>query len=206
MRRRAFDTMVSAAGAALAVLLLVAGGLLMWAHVFVDDNVHSQLADQHISFPAKGSPALSADPEITKYVTPYAGQQVTNGAQAEVFADHYIAVHLREIGQGKTYSQISAEFLQMKPTDPNYQQVAQTRQTLFMGETLRGLLLNAYAFGKMGEIALWAAITSFVGAGLLVLLSALGFRHARHVPADAELFDHRARANSVPRTPVVAGV
>jgi hypothetical protein len=189
MRRRVFDTLMSTAGAVLAVLLLVAGGLLLWAHNFVDSNVHSQLAAQEIQFPAKDSPGLTGDPEIKKYVTPYAGQQVTDGAQAEVFADHYIAVHLRGIGGGKTYSQISEEFLQMKPTDADYQQVAQTRQALFMGETLRGLLLNAYAFWKMGQIALWAAIAAFVGAGLLGVLSALGFRHSRHVPGDAELLD-----------------
>ena len=192
MRRRVFDTLMSTAGAVLAVLLLVAGGLLLWAHSFVDSNVHTQLADQHISFPVKGSAELKADPEIAKYVTPYAGQQVTDGAQAEVFADHYIAVHLREIGQGKTYSEISAQFLQMKPTDPNYQQVAQTRQTLFMGETLRGLLLDGYAFWKMGQIALWAAIAAFAGAALLGLLSFLGFRHSRHVPEDAGLLEGHA--------------
>ena len=189
MRRRAFDTVMSSAGALIAVLLLVAGGLLIWAHAFIDSNVHTQLATQQIEFPAAGSPALTADPEIAKYVTPYAGQQVTDGAQAEVFADHFIAVHLREIGQGKTYSQVSAQFLAMKPTDAGYQQVAQTRQTLFMGETLRGLLLNAYAFWKMGQIALWAAIASFTGAALLLLLSALGFRHGRHVPPGAAVFE-----------------
>ena len=184
---------MSTAGAALAVLLLVAGGLLLWAHSFVDSNVHTQLASQHISFPAKGSQELTADPEIAKYVTPYAGQQVTDGAQAEVFADHYIAVHLREIGKGRTYSEVSARFLQMKPSDPTYAQVAQTRQTLFMGETLRGLLLDAYAFWKVGQIALWAAIVAFVGAAALGLLSILGFRHSRHVPQDAGLLDGHAQ-------------
>jgi len=204
MRRRVFDTLMSTAGAALAVLLLVAGGLLLWAHSFVDSNVHSQLAAQQIEFPAQGSQSLTSDPEIKKYVTPYAGQQVTNGAQAEVFADHYIAVHLRAIGGGKTYSQISDAFLRMKPTDPNYQQVAQTRQTLFMGETLRGMLLNAYAFWKMGQIALWAAIAAFVGAGLLALLSGLGLRHSRVVSDDAKLLDGHAHSTP-PSRRAVAG-
>jgi hypothetical protein len=202
MRRRVFDTLMSTAGAALAVLLLVAGGLLLWAHSFVDGNVHTQLTAQQIEFPAKGSQALTADPEIKKYVTPYAGQQVTDGAQAEVFADHYIAVHLREIGGGKTYSQISSQFQQMKPTDPTYQQVAQTRQTLFMGETLRGMLLNAYAFWKMAQVALWAAIAAFVGAVLLAVLSGLGFRHSRSVLEDVELLDGRTHRTPSPRKAV----
>lgn len=201
MRRRVFDTLMSTAGAALAVLLLVAGGLLLWAHSFVDSNVHTQLAEQAISFPAKGSPELTADPEIAKYVTPYAGQSVTDGVQAEVFADHYIAVHLREIGKGKTYSEVSTQFLQMKPSDPNYAQVAQTRQTLFMGETLRGLLLDAYAFWKMGEIALWAAIAAFAGAALLGVLSLLGFRHSRHVPETAQVLAGEPRITRRPGAP-----
>ena len=181
---------MSAAGAALAVLLVVAGGLLFWAHSFVTTEVHTQLAEQQISFPAKGSPGLIGNAEIQKYLTPYAGQQLTDGQQAEVFADHYIKVHLTEVAGGKTYSQISNEFLQMKPTDPNYQQVGQQRQTLFMGETLRGLLLNAYAFWKVGQIAFYAGIAAFVGAALLLTLSALGFRHARRVPEQADMFFH----------------
>ena len=199
MRRRTFDTLMSVAGAALAVVLLVAGGLLIWAASFVNSEVKTNLSEQHISFPAAGSPALAADPEITKYVTPYAGQQVVNGQQAEVFADHYIKVHLNEVANGKTYSEVSGEFLQMKPTDPNYQTVAGQRQTLFMGETLRGLLLNAYAFWKMGQIAMIAAIVSFVGAAAFGLLSFLGFRHSRHVGTDEQLFtsgDHREMASA----------
>jgi hypothetical protein len=190
MRRRAFDTLMSAAGAALALLLVVAGGLLFWAHSFVNTEVHTQLAEQQISFPAKDSLGRTGNPEIKQYVTPYAGQQVVDGQQAEVFADHYIKVHLTEVAGGKTYSQVSGQFLQMKPTDPNYQQVAQQRQTLFMGETLRGLLLNAYAFWKMGQIALYAGIAAFIGAAVLLTLSALGFRHARHVPEQADVFVH----------------
>ena len=191
MRRRVFDTLMSTAGAVMAVLLAVAGGLLLWAHGFVDSNVHTQLAAQQIEFPAKGSPALTADPEIATFVTPYAGQQVTDGAQAQVFADHYIAVHLREIAGGRTYSEVSAQFLRMKPTDPGYQEVAQTRQTLFMGETLRGLLLNAYAFWQMGQIALIGAIVAFIGAGALALLSILGFVHSRKVAPEVQLFSHK---------------
>ena len=94
--------------------------------------------------------------------------------------------------------EVSSAFLQMDPKDPNYATVAQQRQTLFMGETLRGLLLNAYAFGKMGQIALIAAITAFVAAGLLLVLSALGYAHLRRVPAEAEVMPKLT--NPTPRT------
>ena len=188
MRRKTFDAILATGGLVLAIVLVVAGGMLLWAHNFVDSNVHNQLAQQKISFPAVAGIKAQNNAEITKYVTPYAGQQVTNGQQAQVFADHYIKVHLNNVADGKTYSEVSGAFIQMKPTDPNYATVAQQRQTLFMGETLRGLLLNAYAFWKMGQIAFIGAIVSFVAAGVMFLLSALGFWHLRRVSPEAEVF------------------
>lgn len=194
MRRRAFDALVSTGALILAAALIVAGALLLWANSFVNNQVRTQLAAQRIFFPAAGSPALTSDPEIKKYVTPYAGQQVVSGQQAEVFADHYIAVHLRGIGGGKTYSQLSAQ----SQAQPGNAKLAETVQTLFRGETLRGLLLNAYAFGTMATIAFWGAIASFIVAGILLLLAILGFLHLRRAPAEAEMF-------SGPRRPAPAG-
>ena len=187
MRRRTFDALLATGGLVVAIILAVAGGLLTWAHSFADSNVHDQLVQQKISFPSAAGIKAQNDAEITKYVTPYAGKQVVNGQQAEVFANHYIKVHLNNTAGGKTYSEVSGAFLQMKPTDPNYQQVAQQRQTLFMGETLRGLLLNAYAFWKMGQIAAVAAVVSFITAGVMLLLSALGFWHLRRVSPETEV-------------------
>jgi hypothetical protein len=107
----------------------------------------------------------------------YAGQQLTTGAQAETYADHFIAVHLREIGGGKTYAQLSAQ-AQVNPTDTK---LAAAVDTMFKGETLRGLLLNAYAFGTMATIAGIAAIAAFIGAAIMLLLSGLGLRHSRRL-------------------------
>ncbi len=190
MRRRTVDALLTSGGVIVALVLLVAGVLGLWAHSFVDHNVRTQLAQQQITFPAKGSPGLTADPEIARYVTPYAGQQVVNGAQAEVFADHYIAVHLRGIGAGRTYSQVSAQYLAAaakNPNDPAVVKLGQTRQNLFMGETLRGMLLDAYAFWTMGRVALFAAVGAFVGAGLMLVLSALGFWHLRRTSPEAQV-------------------
>jgi hypothetical protein len=189
MRRRTFDKLMSLAGLLVAVLLLVAGGLLVWANGFVNDNVETQLSQQNITMP-EGEAITSLDEEDREALEPYAGEPLTNGAQAQAYADHYIKAHLNGIAGGRTYSEVSGEFQQMDPEDPNYQQVAGQRQALFMGETLRGLLLNAYAFWKMGQIALWAAIASFAGAAVLLVLSLLGFRHARHTAPDAEVGDH----------------
>jgi hypothetical protein len=187
MRRKTFDALLATGGLVVALILVVAGGLGVWAHSFANSNVHDQLASQKIFFPAAAGIAAQNNTEITKYVTRYAGQQVTSGQQAEVFADHYIKVHLAKVAGGKTYSEVSTAFLQMKPTDPNYQAVAGQRQTLFQGETLRGMLLNAFAFWKMGQIAASAAIGSFIAAGVMLLLSALGFWHLRRVSPEREV-------------------
>ena len=182
MRRKTFDALLTTGGLLIAAVLLVAGGLLTWAHSFVNDQVHSQLSQQQIFFPKAGDAAI-ADPAIKPYLTKYAGQQLTNGAQAEAYADHFIKVHLGKIGGGKTYAQLSTE-AQANPSDTK---LAGTVQTMFRGETLRGLLLNAYAFWKMGQIAAIAAIVSFIGAGVLLLLSALGFWHLRRTDPSAEV-------------------
>ena len=187
MRRRTFDALLSSGGFAIAIVLAIAGGLLLWGHSFADNNVRTQLVQQKISFPDKAGIAAQHEAEITKYVTPYAGQQVVNGKQAQVFADHYINVHMQGIAGGKTYSEVSGAFLKMDPKDPTYATVAGQRQALFMGETLRGMLLNAYAFWKLGQIALVAAWVSFIGAGVMLLLSALGFWHLRRVSPETEV-------------------
>jgi hypothetical protein len=190
MRRKTFDVLVSTGGLVLAIVLTIAGGLLLWGHSFADSNVRHQLSQQHVNFPDKAGIAAQKNAEITKYVTPYAGQQVVTGQQAQVFADHYIKVHMEDIAGGKTYSEVSGEYMALNatnPDDPKVAELAGQRQALFMGETLRGMLLNAYAFWKIGQIALIAAWVAFAGAGLLFLLSALGYMHSRRVSPETEV-------------------
>ena len=74
---------------------------------------------------------------------------------------------------------------------------------MFKGETLRGLLLNAYAFGTMGTIAGIAAMCAFIGGGLLLLLGALGLWHARRVPETTDLLAPH-RPTTVKNAPVPA--
>jgi hypothetical protein len=154
----------------------------MWGHSFVNGEVHSQLAAQKIVFPANGSPAIKA-PEFAA-MHQYAGQLMTNGAQAEVYADHFIANHLKVIGGGQTYAQLSGKAL----TQPKNVALAAQVETMFKGTMLRGSLLNAYAFWKMGQLAMLAAIVAFAGAAMLLILSILGFAHLRRVSPEAEVF------------------
>jgi hypothetical protein len=174
MRRKSLDGIASAAGLVLATVLLVASGLLLWAHSFVDDNVKTQLTAQKIFMPAAGSEQLN-DPKVKPYLEKYAGQQITDGAQARAFADHYIKVHLDESTGGRTYSELSAASRQ----DPTNTELQGLVQTSFRGETLRGLLLNAYAFWKIGQVAMYAAWVALGAGALLALLSVLGLWHMR---------------------------
>jgi hypothetical protein len=199
MQRRSLDRLVSWIGVTLAAVLIVAGGLLTWAHNFVSDQVRTQLSQQQIFFPAKGSAAIAA-PEFAA-MDQYAGQQLRTGAQAETYANHFIANHLKTIGGGKTYAQLSAQ-AQLKPTDTA---LAAQVNTMFKGETLRGLLLNAYAFGTMATIAGIAAVAAFIAAVLMLVLAGFGFLHGRRTPTSEAVFDTTGPKDSTgPKVPVGA--
>jgi hypothetical protein len=188
MRRRTFDALATVAGLILAAVLLVAGVLLTWGHSFVNNEVANQLSAQKIEFPTTTNPGFKALPKAdAAAMGKYAGQLMTNGAQAETYADHFIAVHLREIGGGKTYSQLSAEAMALPTTSKQYAALEAQVQTVFRGDTLRSMLLNAYGFWKMGQIALIAAIVAYAGAGLMLILSFLGFVHLRRTAPEAEI-------------------
>ncbi|HMC05742.1 MAG TPA: hypothetical protein VKJ83_09750 [Actinomycetota bacterium] len=175
---------MSTGGIVVTVVLIVAGVLLFAGYKFADNNVHEQLAAQKIFFPPAGNDAITGLPAADRaFVAKYAGRQLVTGAQAEAYADHFIAVHLREIGGGKTYAQLSARAL----TQPNNAALQAQVQTVFRGETLRGLLLNAFAFWKLGQIAQLAMWVAFILAGVMGALTILGFWHLRRVAPEAEL-------------------
>ncbi|MDA8208027.1 MAG: hypothetical protein M0Z92_03445 [Actinomycetota bacterium] len=179
---------MSLAGLVMVVVLLVAGSLLLVGANFANSNVHDQLAAQQIYFPNKAAfQHAKAGTEITPgmipYLEKYAGQQLLTGAQAEAYANHFISVHLSEMPYGGVYSKISAAAM-AKPSDASLQALVNTS---FKGTTLRGLLLEAYAFSVFGQIALWAAIASFILAAVMLILVIFGFAHARRVPEDATL-------------------
>jgi len=177
--RATLDKLISWTGLLLAVFLLVAGGLLTWAASFAGSQVHDQLAMQDITMPAKAQ--LETKSQHTA-LDKYAGQKMTTGAQAKAFADHYILVHMNAAGGGQTYEEVSGKYITMtdaQKASPEGQKLAGLRQTLFMGNTLRGELLTAYAFDKLGTIAGYAAIACFAGAAFLFALGLLGLVHAK---------------------------
>ncbi len=195
MSRKVFDILTSTGGAVVVVVLVVAGGLMTWGHSFVNSNVRSQLAQQQIYFPPK---AAFAHPkpgsEITQSMIPsvsqYAGEQLLTGAQAQVYADDFIAVHLSEMPYSGIYSKISAAAL----AQPTNAKLAALKQTSFQGTTLRGLLLEAYAFSKIGAVMLWGAIASFILAAMMSVLVGLGLWHARRAATATQMLTPKAEA------------
>jgi len=159
----------SIAGFAVAVILLAVGGLTLWGSAYVHNTVHSQLAAQQIFFPPKGSPAL-APKEIGPYLNQYAGQQLLTGQQAEAYADHFIAVHVAEAAGGQTYSQLSTA----AQAQPGNTKLAGQVATVFKGETLRSMLLNAYGWWKVSQITYIVSIVSFALGGLALAGSTIG--------------------------------
>src|SRR5450631_4811297 len=195
MKRKTFDGILTAAGAGLTIFFIVAGSLGLWAYSFANSNVHNQLAEQQITFPPASAFAHAAagaeiTPDMIPVVSQYAGQQLVTGKQAEAYADHFIAVHLQEIGGGKSYAQLSAEAMALPKGSAAYTAAEAKVQTVFQGTTLRGLLLEAYGFSVFATIAFWGAIAAFVVAGLMALLVLFGVLHARKTDEAKELLTH----------------
>lgn len=186
--RSAFDKLISWAGLALAAVALAAGGLLIWANVFIGNQVHDQLTMQDITMPS-GEALTSLPTAHQKALEPYAGSVMDTGPEAKAYADHYILVHMNEASNNQTYSEVSGQYVSMsdeQKASPEGQALGQLRQTLFMGNTLRGLLLYGYAFATIGTIAGIAAIVAFGAAAVLLVLFAFGLWHARRVEHTAE--------------------
>ncbi len=220
MQRKVFDKITSGVGAALVAILLVTGGLLVWGHSFAQSNVHNQLAQQQVYFPkqseinavkaqyAKGGQKAVTDPEFPNAklmigaLEPYAGKQVLTGKEAQVYANDFIGQHLYAMPDHGVYSVISGAAMAAKPGSKAYTEFSALKTTTFMGTTLRGMLLEAYAFGTIGTVMLWGAVAAFAGAALLAVLTALGLWHAARTSAEERLFEQLEQSDSTSTAPV----
>jgi hypothetical protein len=170
--RKTIDAVFVLLGAAVTAVLVLVGSLAWYAHNFAFNSVKTELTAQAVYFPPKGSPAL--DPKEFPGLQQYAGQIVDNGPKAKAYANEFIGVHLSKVADGKTYSQVSAEAMK----DPTNAKLKAQKQTLFQGETLRGLLLgDGYAYWTFGQIAMWAALTAWGAAAVMAVLVVLGWHH-----------------------------
>jgi hypothetical protein len=198
MKRRTFDRIVSFVGLGLSVFLFVTAALLNWGASFTDESVATQLSQQKITMPDKDSAGFKAlSEEAQTALAPFSNMPLTTGEQAQAYADFYIGSHLKGIAAGKVYSEVSGMALaasaKSKAEPANIALATEAgilmgqRTTLFMGETLRGLLLYSFAFWQIGQIAMYAAWAAAAGGLLMLVLSLLGFAHIRRVEADATI-------------------
>lgn len=184
MDRSSWDRIVSAAGAVVAAVLIVLGTMAIYGGDFGRDNVRDRLVPQHISFP----PADAMTPEERAAIE-FAGQKVDTGVEAEAFA-RYIAGHLEGVNEGATYSETSAA-ARAEGLDPDVAAELQAKaDTLFKGESLRAMLLNAYGWWTLATIAMWAGVAMVIAGLILAILSILGFWHAGKA-AKATSVEHR---------------
>jgi len=187
--RRTIDKLLIGTGAVAAVVFAAAGGLLMWGSNFAEDYVHDELASQNVVFPDEASLREEGRDDLVKY----ADEQVTTGAEAEAYAG-FIAGHMEGIADGKTYSEIddrgaAQAVIDAQESGASPEEIAELqatanelrgqRDSLFRGETLRGLLLTSFAWATIGMIAGIAAWVAFAGAALLVALVIAGVVHLR---------------------------
>lgn len=190
MKRKTFDKLASMIGGLLAIFLIAAGALLTWGGTFANNQVKDQLAAQKITMPtATHNPKESSD--VTAFFAAHGNKLMMTGKEAQMYADHYIAFHLTGIGGGKVYSELSGQEMGLKAklaADPKNAQLAAqvsaldgTVNTVFKGESLRGMLLNAYAFWQLGQIAMIASWVSYLGGVIFLILALLGFAHARRI-------------------------
>jgi hypothetical protein len=194
VRRRTIDTILIAAGFVVTAVLAAAGVLLTWGSNFAEDYVSDELTSQHIFF----SDAASLQEEGRDDLVKYADEQVTTGQEAEAYAS-FINGHLEGVADGATYADLGgperearaalqeaqdsgADEATVAELQANYDEISGQRQTLFRGETLRGLLLSTYAWSTIGRIAGIAAIFAFVAAGVMAVLVALGLVHRLRAP------------------------
>jgi hypothetical protein len=129
--------------------------------------------------------------EFPQEIRDQAGNQLADGNQARIYANDFLAKHLQGVAGGLTYATIGPKVSAANATlaaaskalaaaskdDPNYATLqanvatAQAnvatlngqRATLFQGETLRSMLLNAYGWWTVGTF------TTYAGFALLIV-------------------------------------
>ena len=193
MNRKSFDKIASVIGLLLAGFLIILGGILQFGGNFAADQVATQLKPQAITIPAdNGDPKATAD--VKKFFADNANVVMTTGKQAQMYADHYIGFHLSKMptyAAASTAVRSTAAAAAADPTNADLQlasaKAAATVETVFKGQSLRGMLLNAYAFWELGQIALISAGVALLGAILLLLLSIAGLIHLRRTHEDATI-------------------
>ena len=215
VKRRTLHMLFSIGGVGLAALLLIVGVVMSSNADFSNRYVTDQLIQQRITFKTAGT--LTDEERRAPCLMKYAGQALTTGKLAECYANEFIGLHVQTSGGGKTYAEIgdletglraqiaSAQSAGDPAVADLQKQLATattTRETVFKGEILRGVLLTSYGFSVLGEKAGRAATVIYVGVLLLVALSIAGFVHALATPKNKAFAPPEPGGVTLPRETV----
>jgi hypothetical protein len=191
MNRKSFDKIASVIGLLLAGFLIILGGILQYGGNFAADQVAAQLEPQAITIPAENGDPKATD-DVKKFFADNGNMIMSTGKQAQMYADHYIGFHMAEMptyAAASNANRAAAGALAADPANAELQakskQASGTVETVFKGQALRGMLLNAYAFGMLGDIAIVASYVTFVGGLIFLILALFGFAHLRRVDTDS---------------------
>ena len=226
MKRRTLDMVFVVGGVALAALLAILG-LVMRANAdFAQDYVRDQLSEQKIEFTAAEN--LSDEEKAASCLVEYAGTPLDSGKKAECYANEYIALHMRESAteagyEGATYAslggiqrgiraELTAATEAGQPTEEiqaRLDEVNGLRDSMFRGETLRGLLLTSYGFSVFGVKGGQVETVAFIAALVLLLASIAGLVHFVRTPKDRVVHfghpDSEVNANGTSKEKVLVG-
>ncbi len=176
---------------AVMVVVLAAGAAFAFGlGTFTTGQIRDELTAQQVYFPGKDQIKAGGalDPAtFSQEIRDQAGNQVTDGNQARIYANDFMGVHLKGIANGMTYASVGTKITDLKAQaanlskdDPAYRDLQNQittltaqRETLFKGETLRSSLLNAYGWWTIGSYTTYAAFGLMLAA--LVVLGALVF-------------------------------
>lgn len=188
--RSLLDRIVSVTGAIMAFALVALGAAAIYGGSFALDNVRDRLEPQGIAFSA----ASEMTAEEKALVGDFAGQKVDTGTEAEAYS-RLIGLHVSEIAGGETYASLGGPLFALEAQIEEAQAAGKDttameaelaglrgqRDTVFKGETLRAVLLNAYGWWVVGQITLYVGYGAVAVGILLALFAAFGFRHAKKV-------------------------
>ena len=151
---------------------LIVLALAVYGGNFAQSNVTDRLEPQNIVFPPYDDDSRRAGRD--RGLRRAAGRQRGPGRAYS----RYIQGHLAEVNEGATYSETSAAARE-EGLDPDTAAELQGKaDTLFKGETLRAILLNAYGWWTAATIAVYAGYLMIVAGILFAVLAFFGFRHA----------------------------
>ena len=218
MKRRTLDLVFVVGGVALAALLAVLGLVMKSNADFAKSYVKDQLSEQRITFTA--AEFLSDEEAKADCLVEYAGTTLDSGEKAECSANEYIALHLREGAAeaglpGETYASVGAVQRTLRadlaaateagePTDEiqaRLDEVNGLRETMFKGETLRGLLLTSYGFSQFGVKGEQVMTVAFIAALVLLLASLAGLVHFARTPKDKVVHFGHVESDTTVATP-----